>query len=50
MKSNTTTKLILISAVLALSIYLLYPTYKYNNLTEDERNEFRIRDQKAFYD
>jgi len=50
MKSNTTTKLILILAVLALSIYLLYPTYTYSNLTEDQKNEFRIRDQKAFYD
>ncbi len=48
MKSNTTTKIILIFAVLGLALYLLYPTYQYSSLDDEQKKAKELEDQKAF--
>jgi preprotein translocase subunit SecD len=50
MKSNTTTKIILITAVLAAALYWLYPTYKFSSLSESEKQHMEIDNQKEFLD
>ncbi|MBN2423604.1 MAG: protein translocase subunit SecD [Calditrichaceae bacterium] len=50
MKSKTTTKIIIILAVLALALYLLYPTYEYNLLSDAEKDRRELENQKEFMD
>ena len=50
MKSKTSTKFLLILAVLSFAVYLLYPTYKFGNLTDEQKEKMRIENQKAFFD
>ncbi len=49
MKSKTTTKFILILVILLGAIYYLYPTYKFNSLSDKEKQEMKINDPKAFF-
>ncbi|HGY55295.1 MAG TPA: protein translocase subunit SecD [Caldithrix abyssi] len=49
MKSKTTTKFILIFAVLLIAIYLLYPTYKLSQMSEQEKEKMRVENQKEFF-
>jgi len=46
MKSKTTTKFLVIMAVLIVAVYLLYPTYQYNSMTVDEQDEMLLQNQK----
>lgn len=50
MRSKTTMKIILIFAVLLLAVYLLYPTYRYNQMTESEKEQMQLENQKEFFD
>ncbi|MGD9898491.1 MAG: protein translocase subunit SecD [Calditrichaceae bacterium] len=50
MKSSTTTKFVLILVVLLVAVYLLYPTYKLNSMTEAQQSEMQIKSQKDFFD
>jgi len=49
MKSKTTTKFLVIMAVLIVAVYLLYPTYQYNSMTVDEQDEMLLQNQKEFF-
>ena len=48
MKSKTTTKFIIILAVLAFAIYLLYPTYKFSSMTQEQKDEMELNDKTEF--
>lgn len=37
-------------AVILVAVYLLYPTYKYNSMTEEEREAMNLNNQKEFFD
>lgn len=50
MKSNTTTKFILILIVLIGAVYLLYPTYKYSSMTDEQKDALKFENAKEFYD
>jgi len=50
MKSSNTTKFIIILIVMAVSVYLLYPTYKFNSMTKEQKEELKIHNQKEFFD
>ena len=50
MKSKTTTKFLLILVVLSFAIYLLYPTYKFGQLTDEQKEKMRIENQKDFFE
>ena len=45
MQSSTTMKLIIILAVFALSLYLLYPTYKLSQMTDIEEKSLEREDR-----
>ncbi len=45
MQSSTTMKLIIILAVFALSLYLLYPTYKLSQMTDVEKKSLEREDR-----
>ncbi len=49
MKSNTTMKFILILVVLIGAVYLLYPTYKFNSMTDAEKEALKLKNQKEFF-
>lgn len=48
MTKNVNLKIAIIVALLAISFYKLYPTYKVNRLTVDQRKELEVRDPAAF--
>jgi len=48
MKSKITTKIILILAVFITAIYLLYPTYKFNSMTDAQKEKMRLDDPQGF--
>lgn len=48
MKSKTTTKFIFILAVLGLAIYLLYPTYKFSAMTQEQKDEMALNNKTEF--
>ncbi|MEJ2055512.1 MAG: hypothetical protein P8X42_16475, partial [Calditrichaceae bacterium] len=48
MKSSTTTKFILILFVLGVAVYLLYPTYKFSAMTQDQKDEMELNDRNDF--
>ncbi|MCK4559166.1 MAG: protein translocase subunit SecD [Calditrichia bacterium] len=50
MQSSTTMKLFLILAVFALSLYLLYPTYKLSQMSDAEKESLEIEDRNAIID
>ncbi len=50
MQSSTTMKLFLILAVFALSLYLLYPTYKLSQMSDAEKEALQIEDRNAIID
>lgn len=50
MQSSTTMKLFLILAVFALSLYLLYPTYKLSQMSDAEEESLEIEDRNAIID
>ncbi len=50
MKSNTTMKSIIILVVLIGAVYLLYPTYKFNSMTDAEKQALKLKNQKEFYE
>lgn len=50
MKSKTTTKIIIIAIVLLVALYLLYPTYQYSALSEEQRNAMQINDKQSYLD
>jgi len=47
MQSSNTTKLILILAVFALSLYLLYPTYRLSQMSDAEKETLEKEDRNA---
>ena len=47
MQSGTMTKLILIIGVFVLSLYLLYPTYKLSQMTDEQKNALEREDRSA---
>lgn len=49
MKSKTTTKFILIFAIILLAVYLLYPTYQFNSMSEEEKERMNLENQKEFF-
>lgn len=50
MQSSTTMKLFLILAVFALSLYLLYPTYKLSQMSDAKKESLEIEDRNAIID
>ncbi|MEJ2544508.1 MAG: protein translocase subunit SecD [Calditrichaceae bacterium] len=48
MKSKTTTKFIIILAALVIAVYLLYPTYKFSSMTQDQKDELELNDKTEF--
>ncbi len=50
MKSNTTTKFILILIVLIGAVYLLYPTYKFSSLTDEQKDALKLDNSKEFFE
>ena len=48
MQSSITVKMILIIAAIFLSLYLLYPTYKISQMTDEEKTAMELADRKAF--
>jgi len=50
MQSSTTMKLFLVLAVFALSLYLLYPTYKLSQMSEVERATLEKEDRSSIID
>lgn len=50
MKSKTTTKIIIIAIVLLVALYLLYPTYQYSALSEEQRDAMQINDKQSYLD
>ncbi len=48
MKSKTTTKFIIILAVLVFAVYLLYPTYKFSSMTQEQKDELEVNDKSEF--
>lgn len=50
MKSRTSTKFLIIIGVFALAIYWLYPTYEYSSLSEKEKEQKQLDNQKEFFD
>jgi len=48
MKTNTTARLTFILAVLALALYLLYPTIRLSMMTDAEKTELQKNDPDAF--
>ncbi len=48
MKSKITTKMILILVVFITAIYLLYPTYKFNSMTDAQKEKMRVNDPQGF--
>ena len=48
MKSKTTTKFIIILAVLLVALYLLYPTYKFSSLTDEQKQEMQLEDKTEY--
>jgi len=50
MKSNTTTKFILILIVLIGAVYLLYPTYKYSSLSDEQKDALKLDNSKDFFE
>lgn len=50
MKSNTTVKFVIIILVILVAIYLLYPTYKYNSLSEAEKEAMMLENQKELFE
>ncbi len=50
MQSSTTMKLFLILSVFALSLYLLYPTYKLSQMSDAEKESLEIEDRNAIID
>ncbi len=50
MKSKTTTKFIFILIVLIGAVYLLYPTYKFNSMTDEQKNALKLENKKEYFD
>jgi len=50
MKSKTTTKIIIIAIVFIVAVYLLYPTYQYSALSEEQKNAMQINDKQSYLD
>ena len=48
MKSKTTTKFILILVVLGFAAYLLYPTYKFSSLTQEQKDVMELDNKTEF--
>ena len=48
MKSKTTTKFIIIFAVLLVAVYLLYPTYKFSTLTQEQKDQMQLDDKTSY--
>jgi preprotein translocase subunit SecD len=48
MRSSIRVKFLLIIGVIALSLYLLYPTYLISSKTEDELHKMELQDKKSF--
>ena len=48
MKSKITTKIILILVVFITAIYLLYPTYKFNSMTDAQKDKMKLDDPQGF--
>ena len=48
MKSKTTTKFVIILAVLFFAVYLLYPTYKFTSMTQEQKDELELSDKTEF--
>jgi SecD/SecF fusion protein len=48
MKSKTTTKFIIIFAVLLIAVYLLYPTYKFSTLTQEQKDQMQLDDKTSY--
>lgn len=49
MKSKTTTKFIFILIVLIGAVYLLYPTYKFNSMTDEQKDALKLNDKKEYF-
>ncbi len=49
MKSKTTTKFIFILIVLIGAVYLLYPTYKFNSMTDEQKDELKLDNKKEYF-
>ena len=47
MQSSTTMKLVLILAVFALSLYLLYPTYRLSQMSDAEKETLEKEDRNV---
>ncbi len=50
MKSSNATKFIIILLILVGAIYLLFPTYKFNSMTDQAKDELRVNNQKEFFE
>ncbi len=49
MKSKTTTKFIFILIVLIGAVYLLYPTYKFNSMTDEQKSALKLDNKKEYF-
>jgi SecD/SecF fusion protein len=46
--NKTTTKFVIILAVLFFTVYLLYPTYKFTSMTQEQKDELELSDKTEF--
>ncbi len=49
MKKNTRNRFFLIFAVLLIAAYFLYPTIKWSMMSEKQKEELKLENQKAYY-
>lgn len=49
MKKNTRNRFFLIFAVLAIAAYFLYPTIKWSMMSEAQKEQLKLENQKAYY-
>jgi SecD/SecF fusion protein len=50
MQSSITVKLVLIVGSIILALYLLYPTYKYSKMSDDEITQLELEDTRSLVD
>ncbi|NOX90701.1 MAG: protein translocase subunit SecD [Calditrichaeota bacterium] len=49
MKTNTRTRFIIIAIVLIIAAYFLYPTFKFNMMSDAEKEKLKLENQKAYF-
>ncbi len=50
MRANITTKFVIIVLLILAAVYQLYPTYKFNSMSEQEKQQLELENQKEYFD